>query len=346
MVVVADRFLPAPPLVSVSIVTHNNAGTLGQAIDSVLTQTHRNVEVVVTDNGSTDHTREVIAGYAGETRVRPIFGDNNDHVTRRHNAAIRTSRGEFVAILDADDYYLPTLLEKQIAVFAARPPKVGVVYTPCLRWNVVTGERWLEHDLCLEGNILHGLLTAQRTYICPVSPLIRRVCLEQYPYHEEVFWEAEALFLRIALSWEFAYVDEPLVVQREHPGNAGKAIRMGTDISMLLLDRLECEPAFPRQLRPLLDRSRARAQRNLGLWAIRIADDPTLARRALLGAITWDRRLAADGRVLAALALSLVPRGPLRIANGALDRLRRHRHLTNFKADIPDHSARDRAAGG
>ena len=326
--------------------THNNAGTLGQAIDSVLTQTHSNVEVIVTDNGSTDRTRDVIAGYSAETRVRAIFGDENDHVTRRHNTAIRMSRGQFVAVLDADDYYLPTLLERELAVFAARPPTVGVVYTSCLRWNVVTGERWLEHDLCLEGNIFHGLLTARRTYICPVSPLMRRACVDQYPYHEEVFWEAEALFLRIALSWEFAYVDEPLVVQREHPGNAGKAIRMGTDISMFLLDRLEREPAFPRQLRPLLDRSRARAQRNLGLWAIRIAGDPSLARRALLGAIKWDRHLAADGRILAALALSFVPRGPLRAANRALDRLRRHRHLTGFKADIPDHSARDRAAGG
>lgn len=327
-----------PPLVSISIVTHNNAETLGQAIDSALGQTHPNIEVIVTDNGSTDGTRAVMVRYAGDPRVRLVFEDQNDPVTKRHNAAVRVSRGAFIAVLDADDFYLPTLVERQLSAFRTHPPTVGVVYTPCLRWNIVTGERWTEHDLRLEGKILRDLLISHRTFICPVSPLMRRACVEQYPYHEEVFWEAEALFLRIAMTWEFAYIDEPLVVQREHPGNAGKAIRMATDISMFLIGRLEQEPAFPPQLRPLLDHARGRAQRNLGWWAIRIATDPETARHALGAAIRWDRRLGFDARILVGLALSLLPRRLLGMANRALDRLRSHRHLLNFKADIPEHS--------
>lgn len=101
------------PLVSVIIPAFNSARWIGEAIASALAQTHRNLEVIVADNGSTDATRE-IATAAGE-RVRVIRAETRGPGAAR-NAALEVARGEFVQFLDADDLLEPWKIERQLAV--------------------------------------------------------------------------------------------------------------------------------------------------------------------------------------------------------------------------------------
>jgi GT2 family glycosyltransferase len=116
------------PFVSVIIPTFNRAYCVGSAIDSVRAQTHRNSEILVLDDGSTDGTREMIERcYTSDPRVRYFFHENRG-VTATRNRGITLCRGDFVALLDSDDTWSTWKLELQVACLRHRPD-VGMVWT-------------------------------------------------------------------------------------------------------------------------------------------------------------------------------------------------------------------------
>ena len=115
-------------LVSVVIPTYNRAYCIERAIDSVLTQTHHDVDVIVVDDGSTDDTRGLITRqYGDDARVR-YFHQENRGVTGARNAGLRQVRGEYVALLDSDDVWKPWKLELQVACLE-RLPQAGMIWT-------------------------------------------------------------------------------------------------------------------------------------------------------------------------------------------------------------------------
>lgn len=113
-------------LVSVVIPTYNRADLVCAAIDSVLNQTHHRIETIVVDDGSTDNTLEVLAVKYGN-RIRAIRQPNGG-VCAARNAGIAASRGDFIALLDSDDRWLPWKLAAQIEAFR-RFPDLQMVYT-------------------------------------------------------------------------------------------------------------------------------------------------------------------------------------------------------------------------
>jgi glycosyltransferase involved in cell wall biosynthesis len=120
---------PAPrPLVSVVIPTHNRAYCLGEAIDSVIGQSYPNVEVIVVDDGSTDETPSLMASrYGSDARVRYVQKAKSDaNVTRNHG--LELARGEFIALLDSDDAFLPWKLDLEITCLEALP-EAGMIWT-------------------------------------------------------------------------------------------------------------------------------------------------------------------------------------------------------------------------
>ncbi|MFL5613854.1 MAG: glycosyltransferase family 2 protein [Gemmatimonadaceae bacterium] len=114
-----------PGLVSVIIPTFNRGYMLGHAIESVLGQTYGDVEVIIADDGSTDDTETVASGYGAKVRY---FRQKNAGVSAARNLGLREARGEFIALLDSDDTFLPWKLEAQIALLR-RHPSLGMVWT-------------------------------------------------------------------------------------------------------------------------------------------------------------------------------------------------------------------------
>ena len=110
-------------LVSVIIPTHNYARFVTRAVDSVLAQTHRGVECIVVDDGSTDETPQVLSRYGD--RIQVIRKDKQGPAVAR-NAGIRASRGQYIALLDADDRWRPDKLARQVAALEA-DASVGAV---------------------------------------------------------------------------------------------------------------------------------------------------------------------------------------------------------------------------
>jgi glycosyltransferase involved in cell wall biosynthesis len=107
------------PLVSVLIGCWNNADTLPQATNSILTQTLRDLELIIVDDGSTDSTPELVHRVS-DPRVRylPL---QHVGISRSLNEGLRTARAPIVAVQDADDWSLPQRLERELGVLGARP---------------------------------------------------------------------------------------------------------------------------------------------------------------------------------------------------------------------------------
>ena len=108
------------PEVSVIIPTFNYGRFLEQAIQSVLGQTFQDFELIVVDDGSTDDTREVLARFESDRRVRCLFQANRGDAAAR-NTGILNAGGRYVAFLDSDDYWMPEKLERQLGIMRSDP---------------------------------------------------------------------------------------------------------------------------------------------------------------------------------------------------------------------------------
>ena len=117
------------PLVSVVIPCFNCEALVTETLDSVVRQTWGNIEIIAVDDESNDATRDVLAAYATrEPRLRIVHKKNGGCASAR-NAGIAVANGDFIAVIDADDLWAPSYLDKHLARFAVEPD-LGVSFTP------------------------------------------------------------------------------------------------------------------------------------------------------------------------------------------------------------------------
>lgn len=322
------------PKVSIILCGYNQRAYLNDAIASALRQTHQNLELIVVDNGSTDGSREVAETVESDPRVRLLLHSANGPVTQRLNEAIALASGEYVSLLYADDYYLPHKLERQLQEFSRLPSDYGVVYSPGYREDERTGRRWLDRTLKVSGWILKEMFDRRDDgFINPIAPLLRRQCFIDYPYDEDLFVEGEMIFWRIAMKYKFHYLDEPLSVMREHAGNIGKAVKKNAEMVLAVYDKLAREPEFPPELLHDLTTLRGDFIGGCAWLGIRLAEDPRWARSCVVAALRWQPRQIVRPRMLATLALCVMPAGAVRAFNRALNVAKRRRETVGFRAD-------------
>lgn len=116
-----QNHLVQSPRVSVIMPVYNTEKFVKRAIDSILGQTFQDLELIVVDDGSTDRSREIIGSYASDPRVRIVFNETNLGESGARNRAIPLAQGEFIAMMDSDDYSMPERLRKQVAFLDAHP---------------------------------------------------------------------------------------------------------------------------------------------------------------------------------------------------------------------------------
>ncbi len=116
---------PVPGMVSVVIPTYNRAHVVGRAIESVVSQTYSNVQVVIVDDGSSDHTQAVASAFGPRVTY---LRQKNAGVSAARNSGMRHARGEFIAFLDSDDSWRTWKLDAQMAALR-RHPQAGLVWT-------------------------------------------------------------------------------------------------------------------------------------------------------------------------------------------------------------------------
>jgi glycosyltransferase involved in cell wall biosynthesis len=158
-------------LVSVVIPSYNRGYIIGTAIESVLAGSHRPVEVIVVDDGSSDDTRAVVERYGDPVRyVRQA----NAGVAAARNTGLRAARGEFVALLDSDDRFVPWKLAAQVALLR-RYPELGMVWTDMTAVRddgAIVEERHLRTFYGIDDARIASMFGAPRATLGMVDPSV------------------------------------------------------------------------------------------------------------------------------------------------------------------------------
>jgi glycosyltransferase involved in cell wall biosynthesis len=275
--------------VSAIIPVFNGSATLRQAIDSVLDQSSCGLELIVVDDGSTDSTPAIIESYG--TSVQQIRQANAGPAAAR-NAGVRSARGEYLAFLDADDRWLPGMLDRSIVMLDSDPGCV-MAYSNLLM--VDSDGRGLAAYL-ISGEYAHAPsmeeILARMWPIMPSAALIRRSAFDACGGFVEDFrgagFEDAFLWLRLREQGHFRYIPEALAVWRfswfPKPLKVSPHRSDPETFARLVRQRYGVDPSR-------LVAARIRATRSIlgyaGLRALQ-QGDRQLARRAFAGALKLD----------------------------------------------------------
>ena len=240
--------------VSVVIPSYNCARYLAAAIESALAQTHNDTEIIVVDDGSTDETPAVAERY--EKQIIYIRTANRGAGAAR-NLGIRASKGEYLAFLDADDWWEPTKLAEQLRELE-RDESVGLVYTD-MRVHYDDGttlESFLStKHLASSGYIFDQLIQSQ--FVFPSTTLLRMSCVREVgPFDESMRSLEDCDFLlRVCYKWKVALVRKPLVHRRQRAGGLGSNEALHTRYIVTFHEKaLQLPSLTPDRLRHFQDR--------------------------------------------------------------------------------------------
>ncbi len=229
------------PKVSVVIPAYNAMAYLPETLESVLKQTFTDFEVLIVNDGSSDHIVEW-ASQVTDPRVK-LISQENQRVSAARNTGIVNAQGEYIAFLDADDLWEPTKLEKQVRCLDDQP-EVGLVYTWTLLVDQqnnptgrifasdVEGKAWnkiLENDMISSGS----------------STMIRRSCFDTVGMFDRDLAYAPDLdmWVRIAFHYPIAVVKEPLLRYRQLPNSFSRnRPKMTQDIRQVIEKTFQSVP--------------------------------------------------------------------------------------------------------
>ena len=232
--------------------TYNDQAHLAETLDSVLAQTYSKVQVIVVDDGSTDETARILAGYGD--RLTVIRQENSGGPSSPRNRGIRQAQGEWVAIFDSDDLMLPEKLSRSVDV-CRRLPAVDLLFTDFRvidPGGAVLEESHLSHysrfraflqETEVPGcHLLSGLdlqrELARANFVGTSSVMVRRQALLEAGGFDETLLKSEDidLWYRLACAGAtFAFLDTPLHLYRRRPESIsrGGSPRTGSTVRML-----------------------------------------------------------------------------------------------------------------
>lgn len=187
------------PLVSVFIVTYNSSDNIIDALDSVKSQTYQNIELIVSDDCSSDNTRELVKEWFldnGDRFVRSELVETpvNTGTSANYNRAVRACKGEWLKMLDGDDMLLPDCIEKNIQ-FVSDESNAEVVFSDVQNFKISKGEIIIlnkfftkDHEIFFSLESEQQLKMLLKNNILPsVSCFIKASLLKKYRYDEKYY---------------------------------------------------------------------------------------------------------------------------------------------------------------
>ena len=205
--------------ISVIIPTFNRKLFLLNAINSVLTQTYQNIELIIIDDGSSDKTLDKIKKYKSEIK---IFRQKNKGVSAARNKGIKLSKNKWIAFLDSDDRWHPEKLEKQIN-YLKKNPKYKICHTD---------ETWIKNGVRVNPHNKHkkkgGYIFENCLDICRISPssvMIHKSVFENVGLFNTKLPVCEDydLWLRITAKFPVLFLNEKLIIKfGGHPSQLSK----------------------------------------------------------------------------------------------------------------------------
>ena len=201
-----------PPAVSVIVPTYNRADLLAASLDSVTRQTFTNYEIIVVDDGSNDHTREMIA--ARTQRIRYLW-QKNQGVSEARNHALRIVHSEFVAFLDSDDLWQPGFLEATVGRLRTHPNE-ALVYSDFISTRANGRPLRGHRKRHFGGDVTEKLFAS--TFIHTSAVVARSAIVRDAGGFDGRLTHNEDydLWLRLSLRHKFGLIPEPLCLRRCH----------------------------------------------------------------------------------------------------------------------------------
>jgi len=219
------------PAVSFVVLCYKLAHLLPECVNSILSQSFGDFEVLIMDDCSPDNTEEVAKSFQ-DPRVKYVRNAQNLGFLRNENEGVRLSRGKYVWIISADDYFRKPYILQRYVELMERNPKVGFSF--CSGVSVRNGRemevlgysRYRDRDGIIDGHAFLAKLLGKNFVLAP-SVLARRECYEKISFYPleldwagqkiDMVWAADwYVWCLFALSFDVAFFAEPMVCYREH----------------------------------------------------------------------------------------------------------------------------------
>jgi glycosyltransferase involved in cell wall biosynthesis len=225
-----------PPAVSIVIPAYNAAWCVRKAIDSVLAQDYHDRELIVVNDGSTDDTVSVLASYGSAIRV---IHQPNGGMSNARNAGIRAARGEFLAFLDSDDWWLPQKLGRQVGLLRAQP---DLGFCSCAARVENPEGRLLNLWGCpaWKGSFVAHLFGSSADVPGSCSAVLaRRALVLQVGAFDETLRGAEDpdLWIRLAAVSDYSCLPEPMVVILRRPGSVSRNLEAMRESTLRMMKK-------------------------------------------------------------------------------------------------------------
>lgn len=228
-------------LVSVIIIFWNEEKFLKEAIESVLAQSYEHWELLLVDDGSNDGSTEIALRFASENPEQIRYYEHEGHrnlgMSAARNLGIRKAKGDYIAFLDADDYWLPNKLDVQTSILDAQP-EAGMLFGSTKYWFSWTGRiedsqrdyvptlRVRTHTVFHPSQLLLLFIQGKAEVPCTCSLLVRRAAVEMIGGFEDSFrglYEDQAFYAKICLFTPVLAMDDCLAWYRQHSKSSSSA---------------------------------------------------------------------------------------------------------------------------
>lgn len=230
------------PLISVLMVNYNHEGHIGEAIESVLSQTHQNIQFIIVDDGSTDHSREIIEKYSlSDSRIEYYPQPVNRHICHATNFGFQKVKGEYLARIDSDDLWYPDKLEKQLGFMTSTKDcricfswidlidQNGTIVNDSekalfdlYRSHTMTQEEWLRFFFFIGNNLCHSSVLMEASLMRQIG----RFNLAYRQAHDFDYWARASLLCQIHV------IEEPLVALRRFINSEIKNTSSSDEVDM------------------------------------------------------------------------------------------------------------------
>lgn len=261
--------------VTVIMLSYNRSKYIGEAIESVLSQTFQDLELLIIDNNSQDGTMKIIKEYASsDSRIVPVFNERNLGIAGSRNKALKKTRGKFVAFMDSDDVWCENKLEEQMKILTENEDLVvfteadiidasgrpfGVTYSYLSRTELARKSGKVLHELLKKGN-----------FVLASSLILKTDWAKVIGFEENLRYMDDYRFvIQLAKKLDFYWIEQPLVKYRVHDSSAHRDKREywdndGEKFATIVLEEDSAEMRNPDKSIILWDRGRARLR--LGKW--------------------------------------------------------------------------------
>ena len=184
-------------LISIVIPIYNVEKYLKRCVDSVINQTYKNIEIIVVNDGSNDHTQEICEKICQEDTRVILINKKNGGVSSARNKGIDLAKGEYISFCDSDDYVDQSIFEKLLKLIKENDADISMCNIEYIGQNGETINNYKKNEkkLILDRKQFISKLMDPRIYFTfPFGKLVKRKVIKDIRYREDIYYDEDGLF--------------------------------------------------------------------------------------------------------------------------------------------------------